>query len=499
MPLAPRRPDRAERLRALRNADPLNAPRTRLFDSLIRLARGLFDVPMAGICLLETDPPSYSAVDAAQIVETNPELSFAAHVARNPNDILCVTDARADPRFAQSPAVVGEPFVRFYAGAPLVDPDGHVLGTFGIADTRPRSPDADALDQLRNLAAAAMAALDLHRTLHDRGGNGRRDPLTGLPDRAASDAALTAARPRIEAGGIGRLTMRENLREALSAPHHEQFEAYFQPVLDLDHGRIAAHEALVRWTPPGGSQIGPADFVPIAEESGLVSHLDRWMLDRTCAIASRWSIPWHVSVNISPVTIGLLDVVELVGAALRRTGLHPSRLSIEVTETAALPSRERMVSTISGLRKIGVSPIIDDFGAGHAALAYLRHYPFDLVKTDRCFVEGLGSDPRAAPVLQALVRLARSLGILLVAEGVETEEQLLILYRLGVQRVQGFLLGRPVPAEQIEQTAERVTRKLARVLRRQWQLVGPAYGTSAERTPIPRPGQIPNAGYRALA
>ena len=117
MPPAPRRPDQAERLRALRKPDLLNAPRSRLFDSLIRLARGLFDVPMAGICPLETDRPWYSAVDGVQIVETNPELSFAAHVARCPNDILCVADARADPRFAQSPAVVGEPFVRFYAGA----------------------------------------------------------------------------------------------------------------------------------------------------------------------------------------------------------------------------------------------------------------------------------------------------------------------------------------------------------------------------------------------
>src|SRR5271165_2365947 len=477
MPPAPRRPDQAERLQAPRHLDLLDTPRTRLFDSLTRLARGLFDVPTAGISLLETDQPRFRAIDGVQIAETNPDLSFAAHVARNPNDMLCVTDARADPRFARLPAVVGEPFVRFYAGAPLVDADGHVLGAFDIADTRPRSPDAGALGQLRNLAAAAMAALDLHRTLPHLAGEVRRDPLAGLPDKAAFDAALTAIGPRNEAGGMGRLTMREKLREALLAPHLGQFEAYFQPVFALDHGRIAAHEALVRWTPPGSPQIGPADFVPIAEETGLVSHLDRSMLDRTCAIASRWSIPWHVSVNISPVTIGLLDVVELVAAALRRTGLHPSRLSIEVTETAALPNRERMASTMSGLRKIGVSPIIDDFGAGHAALAYLRHYPFDLVKTDRCFVKGLGSDPRAAPVLQALVRLARSLGILLVAEGVETEEQLLILYRLGVQRVQGFLLGRPVPVAQIEQTAERATRKLARVLKRHGQLVGPAYGT----------------------
>jgi EAL domain-containing protein (putative c-di-GMP-specific phosphodiesterase class I) len=178
-------------------------------------------------------------------------------------------------------------------------------------------------------------------------------------------------------------------------------------------------------------------------------------------------------VNISPITIGLLNVVELVREALAYTGLAPEALVIEVTETAAVADPQRMVNTINGLRALGVQPIVDDFGAGNASLAFLRRYPFRIVKTDRCFVEGLGSDPRAAPVMEALVRLASSLDMPLVAEGVETEDQLMILHRMAVPHVQGFLLARPVPVQRIERTAQHAERKLARVMRRHgWQPAG---------------------------
>jgi len=166
------------------------------------------------------------------------------------------------------------------------------------------------------------------------------------------------------------------------------------------------------------------------------------------------------------VTIGLLDVVGLVRETLALTGLPPEALVIEVTETAAVTDTARMVDTINGLRALGVQPIVDDFGAGHASLAFLRRYPFLIVKTDRCFVAGLGTDPRATPVMEALVRLAASLDMPLVAEGVETEDQLMILHRLAVPKVQGFLLARPVPPHLMAQTALRAERKLARVMKR---------------------------------
>jgi EAL domain-containing protein (putative c-di-GMP-specific phosphodiesterase class I) len=197
--------------------------------------------------------------------------------------------------------------------------------------------------------------------------------------------------------------MRDQLRDALLTPRFEQFLLHFQPVVDLAKGRVATQEALVRWVLPDGRPVGPADFVPVAEECGLVSHLDRWVLHQACTIAAGWTGRWRLSVNISPVTIGLLDVVGLVRDTLAQTGLAPEALVIEVTETAAVADPVRMVDTINGLRALGVQPIVDDFGAGHASLAFLRRSPFLIVKTDRCFVAGLGTDPRATPVMEALV------------------------------------------------------------------------------------------------
>ncbi len=621
MPPAPLSPNEAERLQALRDLEILDTPASDVFDSFVRLARQLFDVPIAAISLSDSDRHWFKAVEGLPVQELPRDDAFCPHTILHPDRVMCVPDALEDARFIDLPVVAGEPHIRFYAGAPLVDNGGHAVGVLCVADARPRSPSPEALAQLQTLAAAVMAALQLHAASLRLVDEARRDPLTGLPNRRefdtalaalgrraatlfmldldhfkalndsfghggadaalrevarrlrcisargerlfrlsgdsfailtdgnadpaqaqqraaalhaallelfaideqavplrmsigiahkplhartaeelvnAADAALTAAKrdgrgtsrvaDRRRAGaasiGLGRLMMKDKLREVLLAPRHEQFALHFQPVVDLARRRVAAYESLVRWTLPDGRQVGPSDFVPIAEESGLVSHLDRWVLRTACATAARWHVPWRVSVNISPVTIALLDVTALVRDALNASGLEPDRLVIEVTETAAVPDPDRMMNTVTDLRGLGVLPIIDDFGTGHASLAYLRRYPFGLVKADRCFVDGLGTEPRAIPVMESLVSLARSLDILLVVEGIETEEQLMILHRLGVPRVQGYFLGRPGPADQIAQAAERVERKLARVLKR--------HGVQSD--PWPRHDPLPSLG-----
>jgi EAL domain-containing protein (putative c-di-GMP-specific phosphodiesterase class I) len=343
-----------------------------------------------------------------------------------------------------------------------------LLSSIGIAGNPLPAKQADQL--LRAADAALYAAKRAGRGLIRLAPPvGRRGYRTGDP-------------------GMGRLVMRDELREVLLTPRFEQFRLEFQPVIALDRGRVTAQEALLRWSLPGGRHVNPADFVPVAEECGLVSYLDRWVLRQACTIAAAWSGRWRVSVNLSPVTIALLDVVGLVRDTLAHTGLDPSQLVVEVTETAAVADPDRMVNTINGLRGLGVEPAVDDFGSGHASLAYLRRYPFGLVKADRCFVAGLGTDMRAAPVMEALVRLARSLDILLVAEGVETETQLMILHRLGVPRVQGFLLGRPVPPDQIMQSVERAERKIARLLKRHGSPPGEAVFPSAEQIDLAEPG-----------
>jgi diguanylate cyclase (GGDEF)-like protein len=606
MPPAPLCPNEAARLEALRSLDILDTPPSDVFDSFVRIACGLFDVPFAAITLIDENRVWFKAARGAPLPEGPRDMAFCAHAILQADQVLCVPDALGDERFADNPHVTAPGGLRFYAGAPLVDDAGHALGALCVADTQPRNPDPATLSQLRDLATGVMAALRLHAALQKLSDQARRDPLTGLHNRREFDAALqvlgrraatlfmldlddfkgvndafghsgadaalreVAARLvhsgrrsdrmyrlggdafaflaegmrdpraalslaaamhgalqapfaidgqvvplRVSIGiagiplhaktadelmraadaalfaakrsgrsttrvaplagrssrlagdvGMGRMTMRDQLREALLTPRFEQFVLHFQPVVDLVQGRVATQEALVRWALPDGRQVGPADFVPVAEDSGLISHLDRWVLHQACTIAARWTARWRLSVNISPVTIGLLDLVGLVRETLARTGLAPENLVIEVTETAAVADPSRMVETINGLRALGVQPIVDDFGAGHASLAFLRRYPFLIVKTDRSFVTGLGTDPRATPVMEALVRLAASLDMPLVAEGVETEDQLMILHQLAVPKVQGFLLARPVPANRMEQTALRAERKLARVMKR---------------------------------
>jgi diguanylate cyclase (GGDEF)-like protein len=614
MPPAPLCPNEAERLGALYNLDILDTPPTKVFDSFVQVASGLFGVPIAAVALIDAERQWFKAVTGLPMRETPRDMAFCGYTILQPDEVFWVSDATRDSRFTDNPLVVGAPAIRFYAGAALVDQDGHAVGSLCVIDTRPRRPDPGKLKQLRNLATGVMAALSLHTASARLIDEAARDPLTGLPNRRAFDAALrgigrqdatlfmldldnfkavndaighvgadaalreVAARlrrvgrrtdrafrldgdafaflakglsdiPAAEAiaaemqaafaetfaidgqavplrtsigvagmphqarsadqllrmadaalsaakrdgpgtvrlgqtagrqgrrpreTGLGRLTMKDLLREALLTPRFEQFRLDFQPVVDVEHGCVATHEALVRWTLPGDRHVGPSDFVPLAEECGLISHLDRWVLRQACATASRWPTPWRVSVNISPVTIGLLDVVGLVRDTLDLSGLPHNRLVIEVTETAAALDAERMDRTLTGLRRLGVLPIVDDFGAGHASLAFLRRYAFDIVKTDRCFVDGLGTDARAVPVMEALVQLASSLDMLLVAEGVETEEQLLILLRLGVPKVQGFLLARPVPTDRIAQAAARAERKLAQIVKRHRQAGGQA-------------------------
>lgn len=264
----------------------------------------------------------------------------------------------------------------------------------------------------------------------------------------------------------GRMTLRNLMREALLQAGREPFHLNFQPILDLASGQVTTFEALVRWTRPDGQRISPGVFVPVAEEAGLVAHLDRWVLRTACATAMRWPKPWAVSVNLSPAGFALLDMVELVRETLAETGLPASRLKVEVTETMAIPSPEQLATALRGMRDLGVAAAVDDFGSGHASLAYLRRYPFSVVKADQSLLVGLGTDAQALPVLRALVDLSRSFGLPVVTEGVETEAQLRIVQELGVERVQGYLLGRPVPESEIEATAHAAEARLAHALSR---------------------------------
>jgi len=303
-------------------------------------------------------------------------------------------------------------------------------------------------------------------------------PLAGAEPEtvlALADAALYAQKRDRKGGGatagFGRLKLREALHAALLPPGHEPFILRFQPIIALAQmrrmhslwpptrlrardatrraGDASALEALVRWPMPDGQVVPPGDFIHLAEEAGLISHIDRWVLNHACRQAMTWPIPWGISVNLSAAHVVLGGVEEMVREALGSTGLEPARLTLELTETVLAADRDRALSVINGLRRMGVGVALDDFGGGHASLTYLNNFPFSVVKVDRTQIAGLLDNSRAEAVLATVVELGHTLGVPVVAEGVETLDQLRLLARLGVDRAQGFFLGRPVSEEAV--------------------------------------------------
>jgi EAL domain-containing protein (putative c-di-GMP-specific phosphodiesterase class I) len=192
--------------------------------------------------------------------------------------------------------------------------------------------------------------------------------------------------------------------------------------------------------------VPPAEFVPLAEDAGLIEPLGRWVLERACAEAATWPYPLSVSVNLSAAQFRNDDLVPDVARALQRAGLPATRLELEITESLLMSNTEQVIRTLDALSAMGVRIAMDDFGTGYSSLAYLWRFPFDKVKIDRAFTQGLGSDPKVSLIVHSIISLAHSLRIRVNAEGVETPAQMRALQRHGCDELQGFLLGKPVAA-----------------------------------------------------
>lgn len=230
-----------------------------------------------------------------------------------------------------------------------------------------------------------------------------------------------------------------------------QLRVVFQPVVSLADGTLAAAEALVRWERPGRGLLEPAEFLDVAESTGLIIPLGRWMIPEACRQLADWrrndpSAPAHLAINISAVELATAGIVDVVAQALRDHGLPASALCIEITESALLDGNSANISTVRQLRAMGIRIALDDFGTGYSSLTHLKRFPVDVVKIDRSFVAGLGTDAEDTAIVGAVVGLAHALGLATTAEGVETAAQRDDLRRLGCTYAQGYLYARPVPA-----------------------------------------------------
>jgi diguanylate cyclase (GGDEF)-like protein/PAS domain S-box-containing protein len=251
-----------------------------------------------------------------------------------------------------------------------------------------------------------------------------------------------------------RLQRRRLLEHELRvAVERGQMEVHYQRLCETGSLSVTGHEALLRWNHPTRGAIPPAEFIPLAEETGLIIPLGRWVLEQACTAAASWPPHCTVSVNISPAQFVQQDLVAMVGEILRTSGLAPERLELEVTEGILISNTERALQVLNGFKALGARITLDDFGTGYSSLGYLRRFPFDAIKIDRSFVHGLCSDREAGMIVHSILALCRSLDLHVTAEGVETAEQLEALSRYGCDTVQGFLLGRPVAAARVGQAA----------------------------------------------
>jgi diguanylate cyclase (GGDEF)-like protein/PAS domain S-box-containing protein len=256
----------------------------------------------------------------------------------------------------------------------------------------------------------------------------------------------------LRARAVSRLRMETELRRTLD--RGELWLAY-QPVVSLRDEGIVSVEALLRWTHPERGLIPPAEFVPIAEETGLIESIGSWVLDEACRQAAQWHaampdrVPVGISVNLSAVQIANATLPDTVAMATRAADLDPSTLKLEITESVLIGETARLSETLTSLRELGVQLVLDDFGTGYSSLGYLTRLPLDALKVDRAFVAGLGHDPQDTSITEAIIAMARALSLPVICEGVETEMQLAELRRMGCDQVQGYYFSRPVDAQAV--------------------------------------------------
>jgi diguanylate cyclase (GGDEF)-like protein len=237
------------------------------------------------------------------------------------------------------------------------------------------------------------------------------------------------------------------LRDAIA---REEFELHYQPVVDVNTRLISGAEALVRWRHPTKGLIAPDKFIPLAESTGLIVALGGWILRRACADAASWPSPAKIAINISGVQFQKGNLFDVVLCALVETGLGPERLELEITETSLLDNQEAHLATIRQLKNLGISMALDDFGTGYSSVTYLTNFPFDKIKIDRSFTQGVLNRRDCAAVVTSVLALAQGLGLKTTAEGIETEGQFEYMRKAGVDFAQGYLFGRPVPISQFD-------------------------------------------------
>jgi diguanylate cyclase (GGDEF)-like protein len=342
-------------------------------------------------------------------------------VARFGGDEFAILQLAAD--LPAGAAVLSGRLVEAVAEPCIIDGQQVVVGTsIGIAVLRTQGQQHDPDQLLRS------ADLALYRA------------------KAEGRGTFRFFEPEMDARAQARRLMEAGLRRALV---DDEFELHYQPLLNLESNCIAGFEALLRWRRSDGTLLPPAEFLPLAEETGLIAPIGDWVLRKACQEAAGWPDEISIAVNLSPVQFKKGDLLNSVKAALDLSGLRPNRLELEITESVLLDKTKSNLETLRALRAFGIKISLDDFGTGYSSLSYLRDFTFDKIKIDRSFVRDMSDERESQAIVSAITGLGGSFGITTTAEGVETVEQLERLRGQGCTEVQGYLISRPVPAPDV--------------------------------------------------
>jgi diguanylate cyclase (GGDEF)-like protein/PAS domain S-box-containing protein len=285
--------------------------------------------------------------------------------------------------------------------------------------------------------------------------------------KAKSRGTISIYEPEMDQQIRDRRVLHQDLSAAIK---NGEISLYYQPQAAsrqaAGNNEIVGFEALARWRHPVRGFVPPSDFIPLAEESGLIFEMGQWILREACREAASWPVPLQVAVNLSPAQFMHGDVVSLVHSILLETGLAPGRLELEITEGVLIEDFDRGLALLRRLKGLGVRISMDDFGSGYSSLSYLQAFPFDKIKIDRAFVMNLGRNPQSAAIVRAVVGLGHGLEMSIVAEGVETQEQLAFLAEEGCDAVQGYFIGKPLPIDQYDTLIGRAPKDTAEPVRK---------------------------------
>jgi EAL domain-containing protein (putative c-di-GMP-specific phosphodiesterase class I) len=426
-------PQEDARLHALAATEILDTEPEPSFDAITRLSAEYFRADTVLLGFADTSRVWIKSYWGEAVRELPRKRSIFEMVLAEDGPVV-VPDISKHPHFEGGRMTLRRLDVTSFASAPVRSFDGKILGALTIFGCEPRRSMAlDELRMLESLADMVASHLELRRLRKCFGVQGLRQP------RAAR---------RIS----GKWPRRPDLRRALE--RHE-FVLYYQPEVELATRRIMGLEALIRWAHPERGLVPPMDFIPLAEECGLILPIGDWGLSEACSQIQKWCLddPAHhslrVCVNLSARQFSREGLADHVEALLRQSGVSSRQLGLEMTESSLIPDMRTALEVLGSLRRLGVSLLMDDFGTGYSSLSYLHSFPIDVLKIDRSFVGRMTEGEQPLQIVRTIIELARVLGMDVVAEGIETCEQYQLLRELGCRFGQGFLFARPMSAEDV--------------------------------------------------